>query len=121
MAHDLTPKVRGIRESVKATIIKEMVNTQNKIINLPAGQDPKPLFDIKLGLLDQLMRVSEKAITDLNDSPALAGLIAALDGAAAEAKREAERLSSAARKVSEFAGMLGRIEGIVGKILDIAH
>lgn len=120
MAHAKTAKVRGLRESLKATIVKNLSNTKNKIIALPDSEDPAPLFGIRAALLEELVRLSEKTITDLNDSPDLDNLIAELDAATTEAKREAERLANVARTISEFSAMLGRIEAIAGKIIDIA-
>lgn len=119
MAHPKTSKVRGIRESTKATIVKDLVNTKNKIISLPAGQSADALFDVRQGLLEQLVRVSEKSITDLNDRPDIRDFIDKLEQSAREAKKEAQTLADTSKRIQDFTTMLGRIEGIVGRIVDI--
>ncbi len=120
MPHPQTAKVRGIRESTKATIVKNLVNTKNKIISLPAGQSAQPLFDVREGLLDELVRASEKSITDLNDRPDIRDFIDNLERSARDARKEANALADTSKRIQDFTAMLGRIEGIVGRIVDIA-
>ena len=120
MANALTPKVRGIKTSVKATIIQDMVNTRNKITSLPLEEDAGPLFDIRDKLRDELIRLSEKAITDLNNDPRLDDIVSGLDAAAKEAKKTANSLKNLSKKISDFAAMVGKIEKIVGKIISLA-
>ncbi len=120
MAHPETAKVRGIRESTKATIVRNLVNTKNKIISLPPGQSADPLFDVREGLLNELVRVSEQSITDLNDRPDIRDIIANLEQSARDARKEAQALADTTKRIQDFTAMLGRIEGIVGRIIDIA-
>ena len=120
MANALTPKVRGIKTSVKATIIQDMVNTKNKINSLPLSVDPKPFNAVLNKLSTKLILLSEKAITDLNDDPRLDDIVSGLDAAAKEAKKTANSLKNLSKKISDFAAMVGKIETIVGKIISLA-
>ena len=66
------------------------------------------------------MRLSEKAITDLNNDPKLDKIVAALDASAKEAKKTANSLKNLSKKINDFTAMVGKIEGIVTKIIGIA-
>lgn len=120
MANALTPKVRGIKQSVRITIIQDMVNTKNKINSLALSENPKPFRDVLDDLRDQLLRLSEKAITDLNDDPRLDDIVSGLDAAAKEAKKTANSLKNLSKKINDFTAMVGKIEGIVSKIISLA-
>lgn len=120
MPNPLTPTVQETTQRTVDAIVEGMKNAQRKIDLIPIGQDASEFENVRADLRNELVKIRNKTITDLNDSPDLDQIVRKLDDASTKAKKEAASLAEAAKKIADFTKFLESITNIVGGIIDIA-
>lgn len=86
------------------------------------GSDFKRLDDALRKVLDARLALAAARLRDINDDIANSGIVGEIEAAAADAKKEADRIKRATKVVSEMVAFVDQVTegaGLIGKILSL--
>jgi hypothetical protein len=86
------------------------------------GSDFKRLDDALRKVLDARLALAAARLRNINDDIANSGIVAEIEAAAADAKKEADRIKRATKVVSDMIAFVDQVTegaGLIGKILSL--
>lgn len=86
------------------------------------GSDFKRLDDALRKVLDARLALAAARLRDINDDIANSGIVGEVEAAAADAKKEADRIKRATKVVSDMVAFVDQVTegaGLIGKILSL--
>jgi hypothetical protein len=86
------------------------------------GSDFKRLDDALRKVLDARLALAAARLRNINDDIANSGIVAEIESAAADAKKEADRIKRATKVVSDMIAFVDQVTegaGLIGKILSL--